>query len=225
MIRAGPRASASSSLTNRPSRNDDSRWGRRGEEVQGRARGGRVSGEQVVAAGRVGVALELAELLQRHVLLGPRERRQQRDVERVLEDLLRLLRGRLRLHHLVEGPLHVEHRRVERGPVARRPRRPAAGCCREPRCPSTAPAVDQVDGEHHDLPGRARRPGAPGPRTWWSCRRRRSRSGGRCSVPGRRSARRRRGPGWDAGRGGPRADPQVRAADFMPWSRRAPARA
>jgi hypothetical protein len=66
---------------------------------------------------RIGV--ELPELLHRHVLLGARERAGQCDVERVLQDLSRLLRAGLALDHLVEGALHVEHHRVERALVSR----------------------------------------------------------------------------------------------------------
>ena len=58
--------------------------------------------------------MQLAELLHRHVLLRPGEGAGDRLVEGVREDLLGLLRRRVGHDDLVEGPLHVEHHRVER---------------------------------------------------------------------------------------------------------------
>ena len=154
MILAGPRAGARSSRTNRPSRNDDSRSGASRKSSADRD-GGRVDDDQVVGPGRLGVPLELAELLHRHVLLRARERARQRDVEGVLEDLLGLLRGGLALHDLVEGPLHVQHHRVEAAAVVGgaadaddRPR----GVVERLDAHRLGQPAGRVDGEDHDLP-------------------------------------------------------------------------
>ena len=83
------------------------------EEVQRRPRRGGVHDDEVPAAVPTGFGAQLTELLHRHVLLGAGERARQRLVEGVGEDLLGLLRGGVVEDDLVEGPLHVEHHRVE----------------------------------------------------------------------------------------------------------------
>ena len=94
----------------RPSSSDDSRSG--ASRKSSAERDGGVS-TTMRSQRRVGIVVQLAELLHRHVLLRPGEGARQRDVEGVLEDLLGLLRRGRGLDDLVEGPLHVEHHRVE----------------------------------------------------------------------------------------------------------------
>ena len=127
------------------------------EEVQRRARGRGVDDDQVVAArSDLGVAVDLPELLHRHVLLRPREGARQRLVEGVVEDLPGLLRAGLALHHLVEGALHVEHHRVERaaGPslTGADPRHRARGVVELGDAHRLGQPAGRVDGEHHDVP-------------------------------------------------------------------------
>ena len=93
------------------------------EEVQGRARRRGVHDDQVVVA----AGLELAELLHRHVLLRAGEGAGQRLVEGVLQDLGRLVALGVGQDDLVEGPLHVEHHRVERAAAGRVDALDAAG--------------------------------------------------------------------------------------------------
>jgi hypothetical protein len=83
------------------------------EEVQRRPRRRRVDDDEVPGALAVGPRAQLPELLHRHVFLGPRERGRHGLVEGVGEDLLSGLASRVGEHDLVEGPLHVEHHRVE----------------------------------------------------------------------------------------------------------------
>ena len=125
------------------------------EEVQRAARGRGVDHDQVPAAGPPRVLVELAELLHRHVLLRARERAGDRDVERVVQDLLGLLRAGLALHHLVEGALHVEHHRVERAALAGRARRQPGhrprGVVERLDAHRLRQPTGRVDGEHDDL--------------------------------------------------------------------------
>ena len=143
------------------------------EEVERRARGRGVDHDQVVASVGQRLPVQLTQLLHRHVLLGAGERARQRDVERVLEDLLRLLRAGLRLDHLVEGALHVEHHRVERpARVGVDGRTPGAGCCRAARSPSTGRGGGPGRSSARRPCGPARPPAARARPTSSSCRRR-----------------------------------------------------
>ena len=174
--RAGPRAGASEQ-PDQPTV-EEAREPLRGvEEVQRGARGRGVDHDQVVAAVGQRLPVQLAQLLHRHVLLRAGERARQRDVERVLQDLLGLLRRwpATRPPRRRCASCRASSRRATR-PRPRRRTTPAAGCCRAARCPSTARA---------DGPGRssarppcapARPHGARAPPTSWSCRRRPRRS-------------------------------------------------
>ena len=131
------------------------------EEVEGGAGRRGVDDDEVPGALAVGLGPQLAELLHRHVLLGPGERAGDCLVEGVLEDLGRLLGGGVGEHDLVEGPLHVEHHRVERPARGRvdarhRPRRVVELVEAE----RLGQAAGGVDGEHDHLPPGLGRPDA-----------------------------------------------------------------
>ena len=151
--RAGPRAGASSSFMNRPSRKLESRSGA-SRKSSALREGGVSTTIRSQRAGAARVLVELAELLHRHVLLRARERARDGDVERVGQDLLGLLRAGLASHHLVEGALHVQHHRVERAALracrrhaGHRPRGVVEGLDAH----RLGQPARRVDGQHHDL--------------------------------------------------------------------------
>ena len=97
---------------------------------------------------------------------------------------------------LVEGPLHVQHHRVQLA-AGRRvdARHRARGVVQLGQPQRLGQPAGRVDGQHHDRAARARRRAAPAPPRSWSCRRRRSRSRRRSGSAGRRcSGRRGRAP-------------------------------
>ena len=173
MILAGP-AGGSQQQPDEPAVEERRQPLGRVEEVERRPRRRRVHDDQVVGAVRLGVALELAQLLHRHVLLGTGERARQRDVERVLQDLL------------APSPA---------SPGSPRPRRRSASCRASsrrasPRAPPSPDAGDRtggvvegldphrlrqparrVDGEDDDLAAALGGAQRQGRRRWWSCRR------------------------------------------------------
>ena len=147
------------------------------EEVQRRACRGSVDNDEIPGAMGLRFAVQLPQLLHRHVLLGSGELRRQGHIELVLQDRLGLLRRGVRDHDVVEGAFHVEHHRVQA--AAGRsvdhghwPRRVVeladAERLRQPAC--------RVDGQHDDLAAGLRGAYARWRRTWWSCQRRPSRS-------------------------------------------------
>ena len=107
---------------------------------------------------------QLAELLHRHVLLRAGERRGDRLVEGVGEDLLGAVRGGVGLHHLVEGAAHVEHHRVQlarpRAVRHARPTRPRlVAQLRQPQ--RLGQPARRVDRQHGDPRGRGPPRAAP----------------------------------------------------------------
>ena len=125
------------------------------EEVQRRARGGRVDHDEVPGAVSIGLGAQLPELLHRHVLLRAREGGRQRLVERVVEDRLGALRVGVGLDDLVEGPLHVEHHRAERALSLDADDR-ARGVVEFGEPHGLGETSRRIDGEHADSPAHLR---------------------------------------------------------------------
>ena len=113
MLRPPARAGASSSAQH-PAVEKAGQPLRRVQKVERRARWRRVDDDQVPLV----LGVQLTQLLHRHVLLRAGERRAHGLVERVGEDLLGALGVGVGEHDLVEGPLHVEHHRVQLAAVA-----------------------------------------------------------------------------------------------------------
>ena len=125
------------------------------EEVQRRARGGRVDHDEVPGAVSIGLGAQLPELLHRHVLLRAREGGRQCLVERVVEDRLSALRVGVGLDDLVEGPLHVEHHRAERALSLDADDR-ARGVVEFGEPHGLGETSRRIDGEHADSPAHLR---------------------------------------------------------------------
>ena len=117
------------------------------EEVQGRPAGRRVHDDQVPAV----LGAQLPELLHRHVLLRAGEARRQGLVEGVVHDRLGPLGRGVGEDDLVEGPLHVEHHRVERAALGLvDPLDPARAVVQLGQAHRLRQPAGRVDGEDDD---------------------------------------------------------------------------
>ena len=125
------------------------------QEVQGRAGRRGVDDDEVpTRVVRVLLCLEsqLPELLHRHVLLGSGEGARDGLVERVGQNLLGLLRGRVCLNDLIEGAFHVQHHRVQRTAPRVVDALDRAGRVVELGQPQRlCQASGRVDGQHDDM--------------------------------------------------------------------------
>ena len=122
------------------------------EEVQRRAGRGSVDHDEVPAAVRLRLGVQLAELLHRHVLLGAGELRRQGHIELVLQDRAAFSGVECAITTSSKVPLHVEHHRVQaaagRGVDHRhRPRRVVQLADTE----RLGQPTGRVDGQHDDL--------------------------------------------------------------------------
>ena len=96
--------------------------------------------------------MKLTEFLHRHVFLRPREGGGQGLVERVLQHCGGLVGWRVGDHHVVEGPLHVQHHGVEAAAVGRLQTRHRSWVVAEfTNAERLGQAAGRIDSEHHHL--------------------------------------------------------------------------